>query len=135
MSAVLPGPDGHMRRVPWVALATLLAALGLRVAARLEPVSALLPECAFKRLTGIACATCGLTRCVFALGKGDWAAAFHWHPAAAGVMALLPFVAIWDLWRAWRGEPYPELPDSRAARLSTWALLAAVWVLQVVRGI
>ncbi|MDP1832059.1 MAG: DUF2752 domain-containing protein [Geothrix sp.] len=124
-----------MKRVPWVALATLLTALGLRVAALLEPVSGLLPGCAFKRLTGVACATCGLTRCVMAIGRWDWREAFHWHPAAAGALALLPIVAAWDLRRAWRGDPYPELPDSRAARLSVWAILAAMWALQVARGI
>lgn len=124
-----------MRRVPWVALATLLAGLGLRVAALLAPVSGLLPGCAFKRLTGVACATCGLTRCVLAIGRWDWPAAFHWHPAAAATFALLPIAAAWDIGRAWRGAPYPGLPDSRAARLSAWAALAGVWALQVARGI
>lgn len=124
-----------MRRIPWVALATLLALLGLRVAALLEPVSGLLPGCAFKRLTGFACATCGLTRCVMALGRGDWREAFHWHPVAAMVLALLPLAAVWDVRRAWRADPYPGLPASRAARLSVWAILVAAWALQVARGI
>jgi len=124
-----------MRRIPWVALGALLAGLGAWAASFLQPWSGLLPGCAFKRLTGIACITCGLTRCVMALGKGDWRMAFHWHPAAAGLAALLPAVALWDLRRAWRKEPYPELPDSGVARLSVWMLLIAIWALQVVRGI
>ncbi len=124
-----------MRRVPCVALSVLLMVLGAWVSGFLEPVSALLPGCAFKRLTGFACATCGLTRCVLALGHWDWAGAFHWHPVAAGVAALLPLLGAWDLRRAWRGEPYPGLPDSRAVRLSVWALLLGTWALQVLRGI
>lgn len=124
-----------MKRVPWVALGVLLAGLGTWVAGLLSPYASLLPGCAFKRLTGVACATCGLTRCVLALGRGDWAGAFHWHPVAAGLVALLPFLGAWDLRRAWRNEPYPALPDSRALRLSIWALLLGTWALQVARGI
>ncbi len=124
-----------MRRVPWVALGALVAAAGIGLAALLQPVRYLVPGCAFKRLTGFACATCGLTRCVLALGRWEWREAFHWHPAAAGVALLLPFLALWDVRRAWLDNPYPPLPQSRAARLSAWALLLAVWALQVARGI
>lgn len=124
-----------MRRVPWVALGALLAGLGTWVAGLLSPYASQLPGCAFKRLTGVACATCGLTRCVLALGRGDWGGAFHWHPVAAGTAALLPLLAVWDLRRAWRNEPYPGLPDSQALRLSIWALLLGTWALQVARGI
>jgi hypothetical protein len=124
-----------MRRMPWVALGALLAGLGAWAASFLHPVLNLLPGCAFKRLTGLPCVSCGLTRCVLALGHWDWRAAFHWHPAAAGLAALLPAVVLWDLRRAWRGDPYPGLPDSRAARLSIWLILFAIWALQVARGI
>ncbi len=124
-----------MRRVPWIALGALLVGLGARAATLLQPVSELLPGCAFKRLTGFACATCGLTRCLMALGRWDWREAFHWHPIAAGLLGLLPALALWDLRRSWRGDPYPRLPDSRVARASVWVFLLAVWALQVARGI
>jgi hypothetical protein len=121
--------------MPWVALGALLAGLGAWAASLLQPVANLLPGCAFKHLTGFACATCGLTRSVMALGQGHWREAFHWHPAAAILAALLPALALWDLGRAWRGEPYPSLPNSPLARLSAWVLLLAIWILQAVRGI
>jgi hypothetical protein len=124
-----------MRRIPWVALGALLAGLGAWVATFLQPVSKLLPGCAFKRLTGFACATCGLTRCMMALGQGEWREAFHWHPVVACLAALLPGLALWDLRRAWRGDPYPPLPDSRAVRVSVWVILLGAWALQVARGI
>ena len=37
------------------------------------------PLCGFHWLTGIPCALCGLTRGVFALAKGQVAAAVHWN--------------------------------------------------------
>jgi len=124
-----------MRRIPWVALGALLAGAGAWASALLAPLAGQLPGCTFKRLTGFACATCGLTRCVMALGRWDWPGAFHWHPAATCVAAFLPVLTLWDLRRAWRGDPYPRLPDSRAVRLSAWAILLAIWVMQVLRGI
>ena len=124
-----------MKRVPWVVLGALIAGFGAWAASFLQPVADLLPGCAFKHLTGYACATCGLTRCVMALGRWEWREAFHWHPAATGFAALLPALALWDLRRAWRGDPYPRLPDSHTARVSVWVLLLAVWALQVARGI
>jgi len=124
-----------MMRVPWALIGALLLGLGAFAASFLQPISELLPGCAFKRLTGFPCATCGLTRCVMALGHWNWREAFRWHPAATVVAALLPALALWDLRRAWRGESYPGLPDSRAARMTAWALLLGVWALQVARGI
>jgi hypothetical protein len=124
-----------MRRIPWVALGALLAGFGAWVATFLQPVSMLLPGCAFKRLTGFACATCGMTRCVMALGRWDWREAFYWHPALTVVVALVPTLALWDLHRAWRSDPYPRLPDSKAARATIWLILLGVWALQVARGI
>ncbi len=124
-----------MRRVPWLALGTLVAWLGVGLGRTLSPVLVALPGCTFKRLTGIACATCGLTRCVLALGAGHWREAFHWHPAAAGLAVALPVLSLWDLRRAWRAEPYPLLPDTRRARWSVWSLLLGIWALQVARGI
>jgi hypothetical protein len=124
-----------MKRIPWLAMGALAAGLGCWAAAFLRPVSNLLPGCAFKRLTGFPCATCGLTRCVMALGHAEWREAFHWHAAATVLAWLLPVMALWDLRRAWRGEAYPRLPDSRAARVSAWVILLGVWALQVAKGI
>lgn len=84
---------------------------------------------------GIPCATCGITRCLLAMSEGRWAEAFHWHPVVVLLVLAVPIVAAWDIHRAWRGRPYPSLPDSLAARLCAAALLAATWALQIVRGI
>jgi hypothetical protein len=76
-----------------------------------------------------------MTRCVMALGRWDWREAFHWHPALTAAAALLPALALWDLRRAWRRDPYPRLPDSKAARVAIWLILLGVWAMQVARGI
>lgn len=124
-----------MRRVPWIAGGSLLAALGVRLAGLLAPLSDLLPGCAFKQVTGMACATCGLTRCLLALGQGHWREALHWHPAAGILLVGVPLAALWDLRRAWRGDPYPGLPAHPAWRYGAWGLLAGIWIWQVARGI
>lgn len=124
-----------MRRIPWLALLALAWWAGVGLGRQLQGWSDLVPGCAFKRLTGVPCATCGLTRCVLALGQGDWRAAFHWHPAAALVGLVLPVLALWDLRRAWRNQAYPPLPEHPWARVAAWALLLGVWGLQVARGV
>jgi hypothetical protein len=93
------------------------------------------PPCLFKRATGWPCATCGLTRMALALADGDLPAAFHWHPVAAAAVLGVPLAAAWDARRAWRGEAYPELPDTVRARAAAVGLFALAWALQVLRGI
>lgn len=124
------------QRVPWIALGAPLLLLAGKLGAGLLGRGLLrLPACPFKRLTGLPCAACGLTRCAMALARGDWRAAFHWHPVAVLLLALLPFAALWDLRRAWRDEPYPGLPDSLAARMAVLGLFLGTWALQVARHI
>lgn len=122
-------------RVPWIALGSAAAvAAALAAAPLLRAHPGLLPPCLLKSLTGLPCATCGLTRCVLALAEGRWAEAFHWHPLAFVALALLPAAAAWDLQRAWRGRPYPPLPDHWAPRLAVAALLLGAWMMQILRG-
>lgn len=124
-----------MRRVPWITLGGLASGLGIWLLGLLAPWLPSLPPCPLKTLTGLPCATCGLTRCVLALGQGQWREAFHWHPAAVAALALLPLLGAWDLARALRNRPYPPLPRGRAWRFLAAALLLGVWALQVARGI
>ena len=56
------------------------------------------PACLFRLATGVDCPLCGMTRATLAIGHGDWAAAFGFHPLApfvlAGVTALFVVVAL-----------------------------------------
>ena len=67
----------------WVGL--LIAALCLEAVLQRE-----IALCWFRRVTGIACPTCGGTRSAVALFHGDWTAAVAWNPLlfAAGVWVL-----------------------------------------------
>jgi hypothetical protein len=53
-----------------------------------------LPLCGFRWLTGRPCPLCGLTHAVFALAKGRWSEALHWH--ALSPLAVLMFAGL--LW-------------------------------------
>ncbi len=123
-------------RAPWLALALLGAALACALLAwgvatlHLQP-----PPCPLKNLLGIPCATCGGTRCAMALANGQLREAFHWHPVLALLGLLSPLALLWDLRRAWRGDAYPDLPESCQARVGAALLLLGTWILQVARGL
>lgn len=124
------------RRVPWLAVALAGAALlGWAGAWAVRAWGVSLPGCPTKALLGIPCATCGGTRCLLALTAGDLAGAFHWHPVLAGVLLLAPLAALWDLARAWRGRPYPPMPQGLGWRLGAFALVGVAWAVQLLRGI
>ena len=52
--------------------------------------------CGFYWLTGRPCPLCGLTRAVFALAKGHWAEAFHFHPLSPLGLAMV-LSLFWDI--------------------------------------
>lgn len=123
------------RRVPWLALTWgMTLGLGLLVLRGIPP-GLPLPGCPLKALTGYPCATCGATRCMLALGRGDLGAAWHWHPVLLLVVLASPLAAGWDLRRAWAGRDYPALPDAPGWRWAAAALLAGTWALQILRGV
>ena len=123
-------------RIPWLALG-LAGALGLGGLLAWSATRGLLslPPCPSKTLLGISCATCGGTRAAVAMWEGHLQDAFHWHPVAVVLALLTPFTMAWDLVRAWRGWPYPDLPDHLGWRLVALAAFLATWALQVARGI
>jgi hypothetical protein len=123
------------RRVPWILVIGLccgsLSWLGVRAMAS----GWRLPPCLFKAVTGLPCATCGGTRCVLALGAGQWSEAFHWHPILVIFVMGFPLLALWDARRAVLNRPYPSLPDSDGWRWAVAGLLVGTWALQILRGI
>jgi hypothetical protein len=110
-------PTGILVGIGGIAAAGLVAVLGLdRLGITL---------CAFKRLTGIPCATCGSTRALAQLAHLDLAGALALNPLSA-LLTLAAFA--WgaaDLLLVWRGRALSlELSSSEGRGLSIAALLA-----------
>lgn len=56
--------------------------------------------CLFKQVTTIPCPSCGSTRSVLSLLKGDLAGAFYWNPFGVlliSVLLIAPFWILYDL--------------------------------------
>ncbi|MGE5393616.1 MAG: DUF2752 domain-containing protein [Candidatus Saccharibacteria bacterium] len=54
--------------------------------------------CLFKRITTIPCPSCGSTRSVISLMKGDIAAAFYWNPFGLLLISFLLIAPFWILY-------------------------------------
>ncbi len=86
-----PGELDHEAIWLTVSLATLCGAwLWLHLA---FPI----PQCAFHRVTGLACPTCGVTRCLRHTFHGEWKVAAAFNPLA---LAGLGFGAAYNLYAA-----------------------------------
>lgn len=118
-------------------MGTLLAG-GAALVAAVWPV-AWVPVCLFHRLTGIPCPTCGATRCVKALLRGDWGVAIFLQPliAAAIMTGVLGLAYAWGV--AWFGWRYPAVKLNRREKwglgITVTAAVVANWVYLVSTGV
>ena len=113
-------------------------ALGLCAAAILAialyqygPRAAWLPGCLFHRLTGLACAGCGMTRATYAALHGRWSEAFRFNPLGMIVVpAWLVYVGVRI--PAWLRDRPPPLCCRIGARAAWWilGLVVGFWVLR-----
>ena len=53
--------------------------------------------CIFKKLTTIPCPSCGSTRSIISLIKGDWVQSMHWNPMGFIIISILIICPIWIL--------------------------------------
>jgi Protein of unknown function (DUF2752) len=91
--------------------------------------------CLLRRLTGIPCPGCGLTRAFAHLAKGEWLAALRDHPLAPLIAAELG--AAWIAWgAALRGSRRPGQVLARldAIAMGNAALLVTVWLGRLATG-
>lgn len=84
-----------------------------------------LPElCHMRRMTGLDCPGCGLTRSFISLGHGDIAAAWQFNPAGVLLFGLLvaqlPYRGL-QLWRIRRQQP-----EWYSRRLFTWLTVVLI---------
>ena len=122
---------GAHRRFGHAEVFAAIAALSF-LAARFLPVLELGLDCPFKALTGLPCATCGMTHAFVRLAHGDLLAAVRASPAGALLAGGAWLFALADGVRVALGLPLPALGPrayralaaaSAAALLANWAFL------------
>ena len=89
--------------------------------------------CFFRTITGIRCPLCGLTHAFAAAWEGRWSAAWVHHPLWWLFAAIWIAVGLLLLVGAARGTLLLREVRERMPRWLTWAFLAAVAVVWVVR--
>ncbi|HEV8237897.1 MAG TPA: DUF2752 domain-containing protein [Thermoanaerobaculia bacterium] len=91
--------------------------------------------CAFRRLTGIPCPGCGLTRAMAALARGELLLALHFHPFAPLVLAEA--AALWAaIGNAIVRQRPLMLPSRLLERIVIWqtAAFIVLWVGRLATG-
>jgi ascorbate-specific PTS system EIIC-type component UlaA len=121
----------------WLSVALAGAALVvLWVAAGHEELPRVI--CPFRHLTGIPCFTCGGTRAVLALTRGDVRAAFLWNPlvaiSAIAALAWLVYAAIVTTLRAPRLRVRLAERDRFVFRAAAWTAITGNWVFLILQG-
>jgi hypothetical protein len=94
--------------------------------------------CPFREMTGMACPTCGATRALIALLKGDVMTAFRMNPVvAAATSGLVPYLAYAVIAAAF-GLPRVRLRFSATdwvlCRATVVAVTLATWAFLIVDG-
>ncbi len=91
--------------------------------------------CAMRRLAGIDCPGCGLTRCFISLAHGAVGRAWHFNPAGlllfAVMAAQIPFRAV-QLWRIRSGKPELNAARFNWLLLGIAAALIGQWIVRLV---
>ena len=120
--------------LPWVLAGVAAAAVWGLMAFWIPSGEARHSICFTRRVLGVSCAGCGMTRAMGALARGDWWASVTLHP-------LAPFLAaqaglVWLTWGAtlvgWLRPPVPRFWWILFG--SNLALLVGVWVARIVTG-
>jgi hypothetical protein len=91
--------------------------------------------CAFRRVTGIPCPGCGMTRAMAALARGQLVAALHLHPFAPLVLAQAAALWVKVGESLLRRRPF-TLPPRLLERLVLWqgAAFVALWLGRLATG-
>jgi hypothetical protein len=112
-----------------------IAALSFLVA-RFVPVLGFPYTCPLKGITGIPCATCGMTHAFVHLAHGDVALAFAASPLGALLAGGAWLVAVADAARVALGAPLPvpAVPVARTVTAAGLVALLANWAWLVARA-
>lgn len=110
-----------------------LLALASFLVARFLPVLDVHYPCPFRSLTGIPCATCGMTHAFVHLAHGRVAEALAWSPLGACLAAGAWAFVLADVVRVVAGWPLPRvsLRQARALAFTGAGALATNWAFVV----
>jgi hypothetical protein len=89
------------------------------------------PVCQFHRLTGLNCPGCGMTRALYALLHGNWAAALRDNALLVCALAALTIRSVWFGAKKIRGQANGEFFPVNFL----WPLLAVALVFTVLRNL
>ena len=130
--------------VHWVflgmSIVVMVASLVLTVRDQVQVIVPLIDKplpgtCTFRRLTGLDCPGCGLTRSFISLAHGQWRAAWGYNPAGVFFFAIVVFqipYRVTQIVRIRRG-----IAEHRWASVDNWILigLAALLLVQWIIGL
>ncbi len=104
--------------------------------ARFVPVLDVHYQCTFRAITGLPCASCGMTHAFVALAHGDVAGAWGASPAGALLAAGAWLYALADAARLAIGLPWPRIPQPawRAMAIAAACAVAVNWAWLLVRA-
>jgi hypothetical protein len=99
--------------------------------------------CIFKQTTGIPCPSCGSSRSVLAITRGQFTEAFLWNPLGymiAAVLLILPFVILYDLAYQQKVlihiyERIENLFRKRVILFSAITLIIANWIWNIYKAV
>lgn len=119
----------------WVLLASGVSAIVALVSGSLPEA---LTVCPLKLSTGVPCPTCGATRAVLALLRGQLGLAFRLHPlmplVAATLALYVPYALVVSMAKLPRLRLTTSPREALAIRRGVGLVLAATWVFLVVDG-
>ncbi len=133
MRAEIPKPR-QPKTAAWVIGASLgMATLAAILLFLFDPArSPIYPVCHFHQWTGWHCPGCGSLRALHHLTHGELATAFKSNPL---LIAALPLLGLWVLWRWFRRRDYSSLFPSLFNGVMPWIVLAVIVLFGILRNV
>jgi hypothetical protein len=121
----MPGSSSSRRAVRitcWLLATVCGALLFMEMRRHGSPAPNAISFCLFRRVAGIPCPLCGMSRAFLALARGDWGEMFRLHPLAP--LLALECGAVWLAAGAWAAGWRLPFSQARLERFAERLILA-----------